>query len=84
MQYSDPWPGSPAEDIATVTTDSSGDTDIDWTSHEFDRDLLTGTSRMWFVSTTYVDRTDDTMVDIDYASFLFEYEPIMYDDTDVP
>jgi len=82
VQYNDPWPGFPAEDLATVTTDGDGKAVLSWRSVDLGRDL--SSAKMWFVPTTFVDARDDEMTGWSTARFLLEYSGVTYDDTDIP
>ena len=85
LQYIDPWPGYPAVDIApTATVAADGTLSIPWSSYELDRDLDATNGKVWLVPSSMVDTAADTMTTWDVAAILFEYDFIIYDDTDIP
>ena len=84
VQFNDPWPGAPAEDLATVMASPAGTVAIPTMDYELDRDLVGESGKMWLVPTTHIDRDGDVMLEFVVAAYLFEYEAIVYDDTDVP
>lgn len=83
VQFNDPWPGVPAEDIAAVTTDGAGDVTLDWTEYEFNRDLLTGEPKIWLVLDGHVDTANDEFTSWSPNNYLFEVDFLSYDDTDL-
>ncbi len=83
VQFNDPWPGTPAEDLATVLTDVNGDIALGWTEYELNRDLLTGEPKIWLVPDGHVDTTQDQFTQYVPAEYLFETDLLSFDDTDI-
>jgi hypothetical protein len=83
VQFNDPWPGVPAEDIASVTSGNAGDITLDWTEYEFNRDLLSGEPKVWLVLAGHVDVVNDEFTTWSPTNYLFEVDFLSYDDTDL-
>jgi hypothetical protein len=83
VQFNDPWPGVPAEDIAAVMSNDAGGITLGWTEHEFNRDMLTGEPKIWLVSAAHVDTNNDEFTSWSPTEYLFEIDFLNYDDTDI-
>jgi len=84
ISYTDPWPGTPAIELARGAPASSGSISFDWAEHEFDRDLADLSGKIWLVNSAHMDVGAESMTTWEPANILFELSPITYDDTDVP
>lgn len=83
VQFNDPWPGVPAEDIASVVSNDVGTITLDWSEYEFNRDMLTGEPKIWLVLEGDVDTSNDQFTSWSPNNYLFEVDFISYDDTDI-
>jgi hypothetical protein len=83
VQFNDPWPGVPAEDIASFTSSATGTINQDWTEYEFNRDLLGGEKKLWLVLDGHVDTANDEFNTWSPNDYLFEVDFLSYDDTDI-
>jgi hypothetical protein len=83
VQFNDPWPGTPAEDLVNVTTDDSGTITLGWTEYELNRDLLTGEPKIWLVPAGHMDPDLHVFTQWSPTEYLFEIDFLSYDDTDI-
>ncbi len=83
VQFNDPWPGVPAEDIASVMSNDLGNITLDWTEYELNRDLLSGEPKLWLVLAGHVDTANDEFTTWSPTDYLFEIDFLNYDDTDL-
>jgi|GEM_PF-3914131 len=87
IYYKDPWPGTGSKEIASFTTDGAGN----WSgsgSVELNTDLPTAGdpnsgAKIWVVLSSDWDSANQKMKDWHQSEYLFEWNLISYDDTDV-
>ena len=92
IYYADGWPGNhPGALIASGTSNADGDIHLK-ESMELDMDLpdptdtnyLTYGAKVWLVPSSDYNATTNSMTAWNPANYLFEYNGITYDDTDIP
>lgn len=95
IYYADPWPGD-GTTHSTGALIASGTTDIDGNLHlkgsvELNTDLpnsddanIDDGAKIWLVLSSDYDATNTKMTGWNPTDYLFEYDKITYDDTEVP
>jgi hypothetical protein len=84
ISYTDPWPGTPAIELARGAVATDGTLAWDWREREMNRDLTDLSGKVWLVPSAHLDTTAMQMTVWMPAIYLFEDTFITYDDTDVP
>ena len=80
IYYADPWPGDNGALIASGTSNDEGDIHLAG-SPDLQMDL--SNAKIWLVLSDDYDEATCAMTGWQPAEYLFEYDTILYDDTDV-